>query len=262
VSEGAGEKIGGESDVPERDAGYWRTLGDKALVAALRAGEIEAVEEFIRRFEDLVMRYARWLRIPREDRIHWSGEVLYEAALSLGRGRAATPRQLAAYVTACCKYKARHQQALESSYRARVRAATEEVAGAGEYAAIAACSESSLRLARGAGWEAPPLSLVLQRLIAVFDEQLSANDRQLLSWLGQQVSYTTIASWSGISRPATVSRIQRLRARLTEVALQFGRSLSNADRAELLRFMRRSGAVDDDTIAALESRTKRTDDDA
>ena len=66
MSEGVGEKFdrGSEDEDSKRDGAYWQSLGDRALVAALRDGKIEAVDEFIRRFEELVMRYARWLRIP------------------------------------------------------------------------------------------------------------------------------------------------------------------------------------------------------
>ncbi|MFL5616048.1 MAG: RNA polymerase sigma factor [Gemmatimonadaceae bacterium] len=253
MSEEVADEMDGDSERPKRDLEYWQGLGDRTLVAALRDGEVEAVDEFIRRFEELVMRYARWLRIPREDQSHWVGEVLYDVALTLSRGRGQPPRHLSAYVTAACKYKARRERANETRYHTRVRDAAEEVAGAGEYAAIDASSQASIRFARGPGWEVPPLSPVLQRLIAAFDEELSSDDRQLLSWLGQQVSYTTIASWSGISRPAAVSRIQRLRERLTRVLIRFAKAARDSDRAELIRFLRRWGALDEASITTLES---------
>jgi hypothetical protein len=255
VSEGVGEKLdsGSEGEEPKRDAAYWQSLGDRALVAALRDGEADAIDEFIRRFEELVMRYARWLRIPRDTQNHWVGEVLYEIALTLSRGRGPMPHQLAAYVTAACKYKAQRERANELRYRARVRDAAEEVADAGEYAAPDTCSEASLRFARGPDYEEQPLAPVLQRLITAFDAELSSDDRQLLSWLGQHISYTTIASWLGISRPAAVSRIQRLRERLARLVVRLAKVASQSDRAELIRFLRRSEAVDEATIAEIES---------
>lgn len=253
MSEGVGENVDREPEEgPKRDGAYWQSLGDRALVAALRDGESDAVDEFIRRFELLVMRYARLLRVPREDQNHWTGEVLYELAVTLSRGRGPMPRQLAAYVTASCKYKAQRERANELRYHARVRDAAEEVAGAGEYAAADTCSEASIRSARGPAYEEQPLSPVLQRLTAAFDEELSSDDRQLLSWLGQQISYTTIASWLGISRPAAVSRIQRLRERLARLVVRFAKVASPPDRTELIRFLRRSEAVDEATIAEME----------
>ena len=255
MSEGVGERLdrGSEDEGPKRDDAYWQSLGDWALVAALRDGEIDAVNEFVRRFEELVMRYARTLRIARGDRNHWTGEVLYDVALTLGRGRGPMPRQLAAYVTAACKYKAQRERARELRYRARVRDAAEEVADAGEYAAADICSEASIRFARGPDYEEQPLAPVLQRLIAAVDEEISSDDRQLLSWLGQQTSYTTIASWLGISRPTAVSRIRRLRGRLAVLVVRFAKIANEADRAELIRFLRRSEAVDEATIAEMES---------
>jgi len=255
VSEGVGEKLDREpeDEGPKRDGAFWQSLGDRALVAALREGETDAAEEFIRRFEELALRYARSLRIPRGDRSHWTGEVLYDIALSLSRGRGPMPRQLAAYVTAACKYKAQRERASEHRYRARVRDAAEEVADAGECAAIYACSEASIRFARGPDYEEQPLAPVLQRLSAVLDEDLSSDDRQLLSWVGQKISYTTIASWLGISRPAAVSRIQRLRERLGALVLRFAKIAARSDRAELIRFLRRSETVEEATIAEMES---------
>ena len=199
------------------------------------------------------MRYARSLRIPRSDQNHWTGEVLYEVALTLSRGRGPMPRQLAAYVTAACKYKAQRERASDLRYRTRVRDAAEEVAGAGEYAATDTCSQASIRSARGPDYEDQPLAPVLQRLIAAFDAELSSDDCQLLSWLGQQISYTTIAAWLGISRPAAVSRIQRLRERLARLVVRFAKAASQLDRAELIRFLRRSDAVDEATIAEIET---------
>lgn len=257
MSEGVGEKFerDPENERPKRDSAYWQSLGDRSLVASLRAGETDAVDEFIRRFEELVLRYARWLRVPRADRNHWTGEVLYEVALTLSRGRGPMPRQLGAYVTAACKYKAQRERANELRYRARVREAAEEVAEAGEYAAADTCSQASIRSARGPDYEEQPLAPVLQRLIAAFDAELSSDDRQLLSWLGQQISYTTIAAWLGISRPAAVSRIQRLRERLARLVVRFAKAASQLDRAELIRFLRRSGTVDEATIAEMEAQS-------
>jgi hypothetical protein len=74
--------------------------------------------------------------------------------------------------------------------------------------------------------------------------------------LGQHVSYTTIAAWLGISRPAAVSRIQRLRARLIRTTLHFGSTLGASDRAELLRFLRRAG-VSEDRLLALRQQPPR-----
>jgi DNA-binding CsgD family transcriptional regulator len=235
---------GSEGDGDDRTPGWWQSIGDRGLVGAIREGRPEAVDEFIRRFEELVMRSARQLQIPREERAHWVGEVLYEVALTLGRSRGPAPNHLAAYVAGACKRRGRRERARASTRDARIREAVGEVYASGESVALGVCSEDSLRLACGVDWESPRLSPVLARLAAAFDAEITAEERDVLSWLGQHVSYTTIAEWLGISRPAAVSRIQRLRARLIRTTLRFGAALEAAERAQLLRFLRRAGVSD------------------
>ena len=240
-----------------RTPGWWRGIGDRALVGAIRERRPEAVDEFIRRFEDVALRCARQLQIPHHDRAHWVGEVLYEVALTLGRGRGPVPNHLAAYVAAAGKRMGRSARTSARSRDARVREAVGEVYTTGQPAVLGLCSEESLRLACGVGWDPPSLSPVLARLAATFDEEIKPEEREILSWLGQHVSYTTVASWLGISRPAAVSRIQRLRARLIRTTLRFGAGLDAADRAELLRFLRRAGVREALLLAPGEDRTQR-----
>lgn len=237
-------------------AKLWQAVGDRALVEGLRRAEPDAVEEFIRRFQPLAARTAQRLRVSREERGHWVGELLYEVALTLGRGSGAAPRHLSAYVVGACKYKANRERRANARYAKHIREASSEVSGASEYAALDMCSEGSLRAARGPDWEPPPVSPVLERLVTTFDEVLTANERQLLSWLGHQESYTTIAQRLGIGRPTAVSRIQRLRARLVSIAVRFGTALSQEERAELVRFLRRAGAIEPAArISRLENRS-------
>jgi hypothetical protein len=235
-----------------RARAWWGSVGDRALVEALRAGRAAAVDEFIRRFEDVAQRYARSLGLSRPERQHWAGEVLYAVALTLARGRGPIPGHLGFYVAGACKHKARREREQDAVYAARVRESLDDVSGSGEYASLGTTSEASVRLARGIDWEPHPLPPVLKRLVSAFDEAITADERQLLGWLGEYTSYSTIAAWLGISRPAAVSRIQRLRNRLVEVAFRFGASLNGADLSELVRFLRRTGAVEETRLLELE----------
>ena len=226
---------------------------DRALVEGLRAGRPEAVDQFIVRFEPLVWQNAVILRVPADERSHWVGELLYDITQTLGRGRAEPPRQLNGYVIGACRRKARQQRAADAAYEAHLRAMVDRVDASDEAAVTELCSESALRDANGQAWEHPVLSPVLERLVSAFDEGINDDERRLLQWLAYQVSYTTIAEWLGISRPAAVSRIQRLRARLIEAALRFGAGLDTADRAELVRFLRRSGAIAEQRIIGIQA---------
>lgn len=233
----------------------WEAVGDRALVEALRARHPEAVDEFVRRFEPVVARYARWLRVPPSEQHHWTGEVLYDVAMTLARGRGGLPRHLGAYVAGACRLRALEERASAAEYRTRILDALgsvhDSVYGSGEAVVVGLSSESALRDARGPEWEPPALAPVLERLLSAFDEGATPDERRIIKWLGDQISYTRIAEWLGITRPAAVSRIQRLRTRLIEVAFRFGAGLEAAEREELVRFLRRSHVVDQERVAAL-----------
>ena len=142
----------------------------------------------------------------------------------------------------------------ERARRARMVRESAVVGDAGgERVVVAACSEESLRQAYGAGVELPSLSPVLERLVATLDERMDAGERVLLSWMGQRVPYATMAEWLGITRGAVIKRATRLRIRLLGVAFQFGQTLGIHERRELVRFLRRTGALDAGTLARLES---------
>ena len=78
-----------------------------------------------------------------------------------------------------------------------------------------------------------------------------SDERRLLSWVAQRTSFSTIARMLGEQRSAIVKRVTRLRARLIEAALRFGESLGASERAELVRFLRRTGAYDPAALDAL-----------
>ncbi|HEY2853668.1 MAG TPA: hypothetical protein VGJ18_12525, partial [Gemmatimonadaceae bacterium] len=236
----------------ERGGNEWSGISDRALVDALRAGQSEAVDELIRRFEPLVARYAQLLGIPLSDRGHWIGELLYEVAMTLSRARVTPPRHLGAYIAGACNMKARRQRVVELKYQQRLGAAAERIAGSDEAAVIGLCSEDALRSAQDPLVESAPLSPLLQRLVSAFAETITPDEQRLLEYLANQISYTTIAWWLGLTRPAAVSRIQRLRGRLVRAAVSFGSSLNHDDRTELVRFLRRTGSVSNEQIAQVQ----------
>ncbi|HEY2854900.1 MAG TPA: hypothetical protein VGJ18_18730 [Gemmatimonadaceae bacterium] len=203
-----------------------------------------------------VFRYARWARIPVDQRAHWVAELLFDVAITLGDQRHATPRHLGAYVTGACRLRVRETRERDATYRARIVDALSDIhentTGFRQIVVDSLCSERSVRDARGPDWEPVPLAPVLERLVSAFDEGITEDERTMLRWLGAQISYTRIAEWLGITRPAAVSRIQRLRARLIEAAFRFVTELDLAERVELVRFLRRTGAVSEERILALE----------
>ena len=259
------ENGGGVENTESTNEGQ-SVLSERELVARLRARDPEAVDEFIRRFEPLVIRYAYWLRIAADERNHWVAELLYDVALTLGRARTRQPRQLKAYVAGACRLRALEHRLRETTYRTRVLDALRDVHQGSpelrEVVVTSLASERSLQDARGPAWEPPALSPVLERLVNALQREVSPDERQTLEWLGDQVSYTHIAERLGISRPAAVSRIQRLRIKLIGAALRFGATLGRLERAELVRFLRRTGAVTDDKVDVLSPNDDKSTEDS
>jgi hypothetical protein len=230
----------------------YRNCSDRTLLDAVRALELGAIEEFIERFQHVALVQARRLRIPREERKGWVIELLYDVCAALARERrAAPPRSLVAYLITACKRKAFAALRDRALREVRERDAADDVAGTGERAVVTCASEYSLRAMYGPASEASELPPVLERLVSMFDEGVSEDERQLLSWLGQRIPYSTIAGWLGMQRSAVIKRVTRLRARLIDAALRYGEGLEPDERHELLRFLRRTGAYSERDLGSL-----------
>jgi hypothetical protein len=218
----------------------------------MRAGEEPAMREFIERYQSLVLVQARRFRVPEDERQHWTAEALCDVALSLIRSTRPVPTSVPGYLIAACRRKAMMTERARRSRMVREAAVAASVGG--ERVIVATCSEDSLRQARGPSREpSSSLPVVLERLVEALDDRLDSSERTLLSWMGQRVPYSTMATWLDISRSAVIKRAMRLRVRLLGVAMEFGQTLDVADRRELVRFFRRTGALDALALARLEN---------
>jgi hypothetical protein len=218
----------------------------------MRSLDAHALEEFIDRFQHLVLLQARRLRVPSEDRKAWTADLLYDVASSICR----QPHRiglvaLVPYLITACRRKV-----LVSRRDRMVRERTDaglmgDLGGEGESALLTTCSEDAVRRTYGPDVEPIALHPVLERLVSMFEHGVSNDERMLLSWVAQRTSYSLIATWLGITRSAAVKRVTRLRARLVDAAMRFGKSLGREDRAEFLRFVRRSRAFTEADLEAL-----------
>jgi hypothetical protein len=243
---------GTEELVSSSHASRHAALSDRALIDAMRARDGEAIEEFMRRFQHLVFVQAKRLRIPGPERRQWVGDLLVEVASSLARRRRDVPRAIPPYLVTAAKRKAfadRRQQALRDRL---TNANATEIGGVGECALPGTCSEASIRATHGPGWEPSTLPQGLVHLVERLDARMSHDERELLSWIAHRVPYSTIAQWLGITRAAAIKRGTRLRARLVDVVLEIGVSLEGEERAQLLRFLRRTGGFDAAALSSLD----------
>jgi DNA-directed RNA polymerase specialized sigma24 family protein len=172
-------------------------------------------------------------------------EVLGDAAARLILPQEPVPRSLAAYLVTTIRHRA-HNARRDHDRRARLeRDALGETAldGPSDGAVGSTCSEGSLRASRGPAIEASPLAAPLRRLAATLDASLSDEERLVLVWVSHQVPQRQIAGWLGLSYAATSKRIERLRARLRDVATRHAAAVDAGEREALLRFFRRAAGV-------------------
>jgi hypothetical protein len=173
--------------------------------------------------------------------------------------RAETPASLAALVTTCSK---RSALARERALKARQRIEAENTLelegvqddGRREHAVSTTTSQGSIQDTVGPAWEPSPLPVSLERLVAAMEEGLSEDERQLLSWVAQRISFTMIAMWLNEPRSTVVSRVTRLRIRLLEAAYRYSWWLDRVGHAEVLKFFRRTGVFPEDELDMLEQR--------
>jgi RNA polymerase sigma factor (sigma-70 family) len=216
---------------------------DQELLAAVQRGEARAFTKFIERYHRLLLDYARRAGIPSEARDELVGELLDDVALQLMTRGAALPENPRLYLLSALRHRLLNAKRARGRRDRVVSEAVRDTYGddAGTHAA-AGCSEASLRASRGPAWEQARLPPVLERLSARLDESLRADERQLLVAVAENIPQREIAQWLGVSYVVARKRLERLRARLTDVAMRYTNSLEPDDARELQRFFRRCRA--------------------
>ena len=228
----------------------FREASDAALVAAVRRGDADAIDEFLERFQEVVMSQAKLLRLPRSEWQSWTSDLLCDVVLGLMGKAQGSPRSIVAYLITAARNKHRASQREWSIHHTRVAERATELGGA-ERVVATACSESSVRATYAPDWKPAPLPPVLDRLVSAMERAITPEEHRLLSWVAQRTSFSTIARMLGEQRSTIVKRVTRLRARLIEATLGFGESLPMNERMELVRFLRRTGAYDPAALDAL-----------
>jgi RNA polymerase sigma factor (sigma-70 family) len=213
---------------------------DAALLEAMRRGDSAAYQEYLLRFQPILLDQARRARIPAAERDDCVLELLGDVAARLALPEAPTPRSLAAYLVT--SFRRRHFNALRDDAR---RARREEEASAlpdegGEGVVAGACSEGTRRASRGPAWEQDDPAPALDRLAQVLDAELTEAERLVLVWVSHRVPQREIATWLGVSYAAAAQRICRLRQRLRASAARYVAALPAAERDEVARFLRRA----------------------
>ena len=218
---------------------------DYDIVVAMRRGEAVAFEHYIERFHRVLLDYARRAGVAAGDRDELVSELLDDVAIQLITRSAPLPQNPRMYLLAALRHKLLNRkrgserrrrvvsEAARAAYADRDPAAGESAAG---------CSEEMVRASHGPEWEGAPLPRVLERLAGRLSEALGDDERQLLVAVAENIPQREIAEWLGVSYAVARKRLERLRARLTDVAMQYANTLEPDDARELQRFFHRCRA--------------------
>jgi DNA-directed RNA polymerase specialized sigma24 family protein len=218
---------------------------DYDLVVAMRRGEAAAFERFVERFHRILLDYARRAGVPASERDELVSELLDDVAIQLMTRSAPLPQNPRMYLLLALRHKLLNQKrGRERRHRIVAEAARalygDREVGGGEVAA--GCSEDMVRASHGPEWEGTPLPRVLERLSGRLSEALGPDERQLLVAVAENIPQREIAEWLGVSYAVARKRLERLRARLSDVAMHYATTLEPDDARELRRFFHRCGA--------------------
>jgi hypothetical protein len=200
--------------------------------------EPNACAAFIARFQPALEAYARRTNIPRWEWDVCITELLSDEALRFVTTHTSPPRNILAYLVRAVRNKYLYtKRAASCRLRNHIAASVERF---GEHIIPSSCSEYARRMSAGvnASPALPPRAVA--RVVRDVSAIVSAEDRQLLMWVGEGVTRAVIAEWMGISRDACAKRVWRLCRRLRTDIVSRSQRLDASDRAEIERLIRRA----------------------
>ena len=218
---------------------------DYDILVAMRRGDAAAFEHFITRFHRILLDYARRAGVPPAERDELVSELLDDMAIELSTRSTPLPRDARRYLLGALHHRLLNRKRERERRRRVVSEAAHAAYADGDIAtgeALAGCSEDMRRASRGPEWESAPLPRVLERLAGRLSEALTPDERQHLVAVAENIPQREIAEWLGLSHVVARKRLERLRARLTEIAMQYANTLEPDDARELLRFFHRCRA--------------------
>jgi DNA-directed RNA polymerase specialized sigma24 family protein len=230
------------------------TKKDYDIVVAMRRGEAAAFERYIERFHRILLDYARRAGVAASDRDEMVSELLDDVAIQLMTRSTPIPQNPRMYLLSALRHKLLNRkrgserrrravsEAARAAYADGAHAGGAHAGGAFAGESAAGCSEDMRRASHGPGWEGAPLPRVLERLAGRLSEALRDDERQLLVAVAENIPQREIAEWLGVSYAVARKRLERLRARLTDVAMQYANTLEPDDARELQRFFHRCRA--------------------
>lgn len=219
----------------------WRERSDRELIAAMRANVSPAFDEFVARYQPLLLARTGRSGLPEWQREECVTEVLESAILRVMKPGVQPPAEMAAYLTRTLHNRLVDVARAQGTRAQREHAAVDRSAPALERAVTSLASQHAVESCTADRYApSPDLPPALARLSEALIKQMTEEERALISWEGNMIPHRTIALWLGISHAAATKRVWRLRARLREVAARHAQSLNAAEREEIDQLMHRS----------------------
>ncbi|MDB4881332.1 MAG: hypothetical protein JWL95_98 [Gemmatimonadetes bacterium] len=222
------------------------TLSDVEVIAAMRRSEPGAFALFVERHHRILLDYARRAGLRGIERDELVAELLDDVALHFMTRDTPLPDSPRMYLLSAFRHKLLNSKRARARRGRMVSEAVRDTYADCDFAhtgdAAAGSSEGNVRASRGPAWESAPMPAALERLSAKLSEGLSDDERQLLVAVAENIPQREIAEWLGVSYVVARKRLERLRARLTDVAMRYTNTLQPDDARELQRFFRRCRA--------------------
>jgi RNA polymerase sigma factor (sigma-70 family) len=218
---------------------------DYDIVAAMHRGESASFVQFVERFHPTLLDYARRAGVSAAERDELVSELLDDVAIQLMTRSAPLPQNPRMYLLGALRHRLlNRKRSRERRQRAVSEAARAAYGDAPTNAreSAAGCSEDLLRTSRGPEWDSTPLPRAIERLAERLSEALRPDERVLLVAVAENIPQREIAEWLGVSYAVARKRLERLRARLTDVAMHYANALEPDDARELQRFFHRCRA--------------------
>jgi RNA polymerase sigma factor (sigma-70 family) len=218
-------------------------LRDYDIVVAMRRGEPAAFEWFVERFHRILLDYARRAGlVDALERDEVASELLDDVAMQLMTRTGPPPQNPRLYLLSAFRHKLLNQKRARERRRRVVAEAAHAAYACDDTERAAGCSEAMLRASRGEEWERAPLPRAIDRLASRLSDALRPDERELLVAVAENIPQREVAEWLGVSYAVARKRLERLRARLTDVAMQYATTLEPDDARELQRFFHRCRA--------------------
>jgi RNA polymerase sigma factor (sigma-70 family) len=207
------------------------------LLAAIHDCDEPAIREFFLLYAPLLRDQARQMGVDADDREEMVTTLLDDVVLHLMEHRLA-PRDLARYVVAAFRNRARRHYRDLNRHEARRTAAYSALGSAQQV--VAECISEYTAGISAPDEDAPPLPAVIATLAQHVKSELTPDELRMIVAVGRHMPLRETADQLGISYGAARVRLHRLRERCRKIGSQYVASLKPDERRELEKFFHRA----------------------